>query len=180
MNAKKLLRIGDISLAFAMVAAFTMVAAVAGALSLMSVDSMAFAKNGSDDGGSSGSSSDDRGGDDNGGDRSGSSNDDDSRDDNGGDRKGRSNDDDDRYDDHGRRHGGHGADDGMYGAGGTYLLPDLAAIVSDFEGRGFRVLDIKREDGAVVEIEVIDPAGAHLEMYFNTATNTVLSQHLED
>jgi hypothetical protein len=176
MNAKKLLRIGDISLVVAMVAGLTMVAAVAGALSLMSVDSMAFAKNGSDDGGSSGSSSDD----DNGGDRSGSSNDDDSRDDKGGDRKGRSNDDDDHSDDHGRRHGGHGADDGMSWAGSTSLLPDLASVVSDFEGRGFRVLDIKREDGAVVEIEVIDPAGVHLEMYFNTATNTVLSQHLED
>lgn len=169
MNAKKLVRIGDLSLALAMAAA------VAGALSIMSVDSMAFAKNGSDDGASSS--------DDNGGDRGGSGSDDRGGDDKGGDRSGRSSDDsydDDSNDDKGRRHGGHGADDGAVTGGGTAVVVDLAAVVTDFQGRGFKVLEIKREDGAVVEIEVIDPKGVHLEMYYNTATKTVLSQHLED
>ena len=169
MNAKKLVRIGDLSLALAMAAA------VVGALSIMSMDSMAFAKNGSDDGASSS--------DDNGGDRGGRGSDDRGSDDRGGDRGGRSSDDsydDNSSDDHGWRHGGHGADDGIVTGGGTVAGPDLAAVVSDFTGRGFRVLEIKREHGAVVEVEVIDPRGVHLEMYYDAATKTVLSQHLED
>ena len=141
---------------------FAMVAAVIGALSLMSVTSTAYGgsdDSGSDDRGGSSRSSDDRGGDDN-----------------GGHTRGRGSD-DMGFDDHGRRHGGHGADD--FSQGGI-VLPVLGDVVSDWESRGFRVLDISREDGSVVELDVINPEGQRIEMYVDVASGTILRQHLED
>jgi hypothetical protein len=161
MNANDLRRAGNISMGFAMVAA------VVGALSLMSVTSTAY-------GGSDDSGSDDRGGDSRGSDDR--SSDDRGGDDNGGHTRGRGSD-DVGYDDHGRRHGGHGADDLSQGG---YVLPLLGDVVSDWEARGYRVLDISREDGSVVELDVINTEGQRIEMYVDVATGTILRQHLED
>lgn len=78
--------------------AFALVAATVGALSLMSVTSTAYGKEGADD-----SSGDDRGG------------------------RGRGSD-DGAGDDHGRRHGGHGADDGIARSGDSAVpLGQIAA-----------------------------------------------------
>lgn len=159
MNAYELRRAGHISMGFALAAA------VVGALSLMSVTSTAYG--GSDDRGS-----DDRGGDDHGR----HSSDDDSGDDHGR-RHGGHGADDGPGDDHGRRHGGHGADDGMAGSGA--VLP-LAEVAGSWEAQGYRILDISREDGSVVEMKVIDPQGFRWEMYVDTANNAILSKHVED
>lgn len=156
MNVDQLRRAGHISLGFALVAA------TVGALSLMSVTSTAYGKEGADDGGSESRGGDDGPGDDN------------------GQRHGGHGADDAAGDDHGRRHGGHGADDGVAGGGaGSVILP-LGSVVSEWESQGYRVLDISREDGSVVELEVITPAGQHVEMYVDTATSKILSQQLED
>lgn len=158
MNTNDLRRAGHISMGFALVAA------VVGALSLMSVTSTAY-------GGSDDSGSDDRGSDDRG--RSS----DDSAGDDHGRRHGGHGADDGPGDDHGRRHGGHGADDGVSGSG--VILP-LGEIAGNWEARGYRILDISREDGSVVEMDVIDPDGKRWEMYVDTATNAILSRHVED
>lgn len=160
MTTNDLRRAGHISMGVAFVAA------VVGALSLMSVTSTAYG--GSDDRGS-----DDRGSDD----RGGRGSDDGPGDDNGG-RNGGHGADDGPGDDHGRRHGGHGADDGITGASGP-VLP-LADIASNWEARGYRILDISREDGSVVEMDVIDPDGLHWEMYVDTTNNAILSQRRDD
>ena len=60
------------------------------------------------------------------------------------------------------------------------MLPVLGDVVSDWESRGFRVLDISREDGSVVELDVINPEGQRIEMYVDVASGTILRQHLED
>lgn len=168
MTSNELRRAGHISMGFALVAA------VVGALSLMSVTSTAYG--GSDDSGSDDRGSDDRGSDDRGGDRGGRSSDDGAGDDHGR-RHGGHGADDGPGDDHGRRHGGHGADDGLSGSG--VVLP-LAEVAGNWEARGYRILDISREDGSVVEMDVIDPAGMRWEMYVDTANNAILSKHVED
>ena len=172
MDTNQFRRAGDISMGFALVAA------VVAALSLMSVGSTAYG--GSDDRGS-----DDRGSDDRGGDDSRGRGSDDSGFDDHGRRHGGHGADDVGFDDHGRRHGGHGADDGILVAGGQGTMPgvimaDLAGVVADWEGKGYRVLDIDREDGSVVEMDVVDPTGQRLEMYVDVSTGTILRQHLED
>lgn len=140
-------------------------AAVVGALSLMSVTSTAF-------GGSDDSGSDDRGSEDR-----GSRSSDDGPGDDHGRRNGGNGADDGPGDDHGRRHGGHGADDGATGAG--VLLP-LSQIAGNWEARGYRILDISREDGSIVEMDVVDPDGMRWEMYVDTANDAILSKHVED
>ncbi len=166
MNAKDLRRAGNVSMGLAMVAA------VVGALSLMSVTSTAYG--GSDDGGGDSSGGGSRGGDGRGSDSRGG--DDRGGDDNGGNTSGHGSD-DVGYDDHGRRHGGHGADDFSQGGAAMQALGD---VVTDWEGRGYRVLDIDREDGSVVEMDVITPEGQHVEMYVDVANGAILRQHLED
>lgn len=160
MNTNELRRAGHISMGVAFVAA------IVGALSLMSVTSTAYG--GSDDKGS-----DDRGSDD----RGGRGSDDGPGDDRGG-RSGGHGSDDGPGDDHGRRHGGHGADDGMKGASGS-MLP-LAQVASNWEDRGYKILDISREGGSVVEMDVIDATGQRWEMYVDTANNAILRKHRED
>ena len=180
MNAKDLQRAGHVSMGIAMVAA------VVGALSLTAVPTAAFASDddrGSDDRGGS-SSSDDRGGsqsssDSNGGDTSGSnSNDsnggdsnDSTSDGNGGDTSGHGRD-DVGYDDKGGNRVGNGSQNGV-------VLPVLTDVVADWETRGYRVLEIDREDGTVVEMKVVTPEGKRVEMYVDAATNTILSQRLD-
>lgn len=176
MDNNQFRRAGDISLGFALVAA------VVAVLSLMSVGSTAYG--GSDDRGGDDRGSDSRGGDDRGGDDRGRSSDDSGSDDHGR-RHGGHGADDAGFDDHGRRHGGHGADDGMAMSGNPggmpgVILANLADVVADWEGKGYRVLDIGREDGTVVEMDVIDPTGQRLEMYVDVPTGTILRQHLED
>lgn len=150
MNALQLRRAGHLSMGFALVAA------VVGALSLMSVTSTAYGKEGADDRGGDSRGSDDHGG------------------------RGRGSD-DGPGDDHGRRHGGHGADDGFSSSSsGLGLRLPLGQVVSDWESQGYRVLDISREDGSVVEMEAITPNGRHVEMYIDTRSNTILQQWLED
>lgn len=169
MNAKDLKTAGHVSMGIAMVAA------VVGALSLTAVPTVAFASDddrASDDRGGS-SSSDDKGGsnsssDDNGGDTSGSN----SSDSNGGDTSGHGSD-DVGYDDN----GGNGAGNGSQNGG---VLPVLTDVVADWEERGYRVLEIDREDGTVVEMKVITPEGKRVEMYVDAATNTILSQRLDN
>ena len=165
MNTNELRRTGQISMGVALAAA------VVGALSLMSVTSTAYG--GSDDSGSEDRGSDDRGSDD----RGGSSSDDGPGDDHGG-RNGGHGADDGPGDDHGRRHGGHGADDSV-SAGAGVLLP-LSQITANWEAQGYRILDISREDGSIVEMDVIDPDGQRWEMYVDTANNAILSKHVED
>lgn len=169
MNAKDLNRAGHVSMGIAMVAA------VVGALSLTSVPNAAFA--GSDDqssdDSSGSSSSDDHGGYNNssssGGHTSDSNGDDSNEstsDDNGGDTS------------------GHGSDDVGYddnGGNGTgAVLPVLADVAAEWETRGYNVLEISREDGTVVEMKVITPEGKRVEMYVDAATNTILSERLDD
>lgn len=166
MNTNDLRRAGNVSMALAMVAA------VVAALSLMSVTSTAYG--GSDDNGGG-----DRGGDSRGSDSRGSDNrggDDRGGDDNGGHTRGRGSD-DVGYDDHGRRHGGHGADD--FSQGGMNM-PSLGSLVADWEGRGYRVLDVDREDGSVAEMDVISPAGQRIEMKVDVNSGAILRQRLDD
>lgn len=152
-----------------------LVAATVGALSLMSVTSTAYG--GSDDRGSDDRGSDDRGSDDRGGDDRGGRGSDDGPGDDHGRRNGGHGADDGPGDDHGRRHGGHGADDGMAGSG--TVLP-LAEIAGAWEAQGYSILDISREDGSVVEMDVIDANGQRWEMYVDTANNAILSQRRDD
>lgn len=185
MNAKDLNRAGHVSMGIAMVAA------VVGALSLTSVPTAAFASSDDRSSDDSSSSSDDRGGsnssnsssnsssDSNGGDSNDRSSDsnggdsnDNSRDDNGGDTSGHGSD-DVGYDDNGGNAGGNGSQNGV-------LLPVLNDVVADWETRGYRVLEIDREDGTVVEMKVITPEGKRVEMYVDAATNTILSQRLDN
>lgn len=164
MKTNELRRAGHISMGVALVAG------VLGAMSLMSVTSLAYG--GSDDRGS-----DDRGSDDRGRDDRGSRSSDDGPGDDHGRRHGGHGADDGPGDDHGRRHGGHGADDGVTGSG--VVLP-LAQVAGAWEAQGYRILDISREDGSVVELDVIDPNGQRWEMYVDTANNAVLSKHRDD
>lgn len=179
MNAKDLKNAGHVSMGIAMVAA------VVGALSLTAVPTVAFASDddrASDDRG--GSSSDDKGGsksssDDNGGDTSGSNSDsnggdsnDSTSDGNGGDTSGHGSD-DVGYDDNGGNGMGNGTQNGV-------VLPVLTDVVADWETRGYDVLEIDREDGTVVEMKVITPEGTRVEMYVDAATNTILSQRLDN
>lgn len=186
MNAKDLNRAGHVSMGIAMVAA------VVGALSLTSVPNAAFASSDDQSSDDSSSSSDDRGGsnssnsgsdsngddsndrssDSNGGDSNDNSSDDNSSDDNGGDTSGHGSD-DVGYDDNGGNAGGSGSQNGV-------LLPVLTDVVADWETRGYRVLEIDREDGTVVEMKVITPEGKRVEMYVDAATNTILSQRLDN
>lgn len=55
----------------------------------------------------------------------------------------------------------------------------FATVIADFEAQGYRLLDIDREHGTLVEIEAINPAGQRVEMYVDTATGQILSQHVE-
>lgn len=166
MNAKDLKNAGHASMGIALVAA------VVGALSLTSVPNAAFASSDDQSSDDSSSSSDDRGGDDNGGNSGGhtsDSNGDDSNDNtsdgNGGDTSGDGNDD-------------MGYDDNS-GAGTGVILPVLADVVTEWETRGYDVLEISREDGTVVEMKVVTPEGKRVEMYVDAATNTILSQRLD-
>jgi hypothetical protein len=181
MNAKDLNRAGHVSMGIAMVAA------VVGALSLTSVPNAALASSddrssddssSSDDRGGSNSSSDSNGGDSN--DRSSDSNggdsNDNSRDDNGGDTSGHGSD-DVGYDDKGGNRGGNA---GGNGSQNGVLLPVLNDVVAEWETRGYRVLEIDREDGTVVEMKVITPEGKRVEMYVDAASNTILSQRLDN
>lgn len=59
------------------------------------------------------------------------------------------------------------------------LLP-LAEIAGNWEARGYRILDISREDGSIVEMDVVDPDGMRWEMYVDTTNNAILSKHVED
>lgn len=66
----------------------------------------------------------------------------------------------------------------MMGASSS-MLP-LAQIASNWEERGYRILDISREGGSVVEMDVIDASGQRWELYVDTANNAILRQHRED
>lgn len=169
MTTNELRRAGHISMGVALVAG------VLGAMSLLSVTSLAYG--GSDDAGGDSRGGDDRGGDDRGGDDRGSRSSDDGPGDDNGRRHGGHGADDGPGDDNGRRHGGHGSDDRMAGAGG--ILP-LAQVAGNWEARGYRILDISREGGSVVEMDVIDPAGQRWEMYVDTANNAILSKQYDD
>ena len=167
MNAKDLKNAGHASMGIALVAA------VVGALSLTSVPNAAFASSDDQSSDDSSSSSDDRGGDDNGGnsgghtsDSNGDDSDDNTSDGNGGDTSGDGNDD-------------MGYDDNS-GAGTGVILPVLADVVTEWETRGYRVLEIDREDGTVVEMKVVTPEGKRVEMYVDAANNTILSQRLDN
>jgi hypothetical protein len=78
---------------------------------------------------------------------------------------------------------GDGNDDLGYddnnGAGTGVILPVLADVVTEWETRGYDVLEISREDGTVVEMKVVTPEGKRVEMYVDAATNTILSQRLD-
>lgn len=63
--------------------------------------------------------------------------------------------------------------------GSGVVLP-LAQVAGAWEAQGYRILDISREDGSVVELDVIDPNGQRWEMYVDTGNNTVLSKHRDD
>lgn len=178
MNTKDLNRAGQVSMGIAMVAA------VVGALSLTAVPTVAFAGDddrGSDDRGSDQSSSDDQGADDNGGssgdstsDSNGADSNDSTSDSNGDDSNDSTSDD----------NGGDTSDDVGYddnGGNGTgAVLPVLADVAAEWETRGYDVLEISREDGTVVEMKVVTPEGTRVEMYVDAATNTILSQRLDD
>lgn len=66
----------------------------------------------------------------------------------------------------------------MKGASGS-MLP-LAQVASNWEDRGYKILDISREGGSVVEMDVIDATGQRWEMYVDTANNAILRKHRED
>jgi uncharacterized membrane protein YkoI len=183
MKAKDLKTAGHASTGIAMVAA------VVGALSLTSVPTLAFASDddrAGDDRGGSSSASDDRGGDSNGatrGDSTSDSNGDDSNDstsdsngddsnDSTSDGNGGDTSDDRGYDDKGGDRAGNGTQTGV-------PLPALADVAAEWETRGYRVLEISRENATVVEMKVVTPEGQRVEMYVDATDNTILSQRLD-